>query len=83
MVVVGGGKECTQYLNLIFQLVRSPLLFTAYKSDIRHRRRSKGGTDTERGEQTLRKGTDTKGRVYTEASLNLLIKSINFLFYNM
>ena len=64
----------TVAIELIFYLARSTLLFTAYKSDLRHLRWPKGRTDTERGGQTLRRGTDTKGRVYTEVSLNLLIK---------
>ena len=58
----------TEAIELIFYLARSTLLFTAYKSDLRHLRWPKGRTDTERGGQTLRRGTDTKGRVYTEVS---------------
>ena len=60
----------TVAIELIFYLARSTLLFTAYKCDLRHLRWLKGRTDTERGGQTLRRGTDTKGRVSTEVSLN-------------
>ena len=61
-------------IELIFYLARSTLLFTVYKSDLRHLRWPKGRTNTERGGLTLRRGNETKGREYTEVSLNLLIK---------
>ena len=64
----------TVAIELIFYLARSTLLFTVYKSDLRHLRWPKGRTNTEKGGQPLRRGTETKGRVYTEVSLNLLIK---------
>ena len=70
----------TVAIELIFYLARSTLLFTAYKSDLRHLGWLKGRTDTERGGQTLRRGTNTKVRVNTEVGLNLLIKVDQFRF---
>ena len=68
------GVHTVAIESIFYYLGRSNLLFTAYKSDLRHLRWPKGRTDTERGGQTPRRGTTTKGRVYTEVSLNLLIK---------